>query len=532
MLDHGYVEFVESWGSDERIIEAARMSTAKGFLGWGPKCDRCGNGAAFDVATGKSQVAGDECPAIGCGGKLAGTGDEKLLRYLWTHKHTTPFEMAGFTIEVQAPIFVFREWHRHRTQCLAGDTPIPYFSPRGTSANRSIRQLFELKAGIEDSAPIRQKNGFPRIGSQVTRVARRKDAWRTRILPNCQTRVLRTINEMTGEVSFGQTADIYESGQKEIFSLNVTNNLRLRASATHPILTTEGWVHLADLSPRMLVATAGRVPTRATPIPPALRNGIGVWTTMMRSRLIRPVDACYKCHQSFLFDELELDHIIPVRERLDLALTESNLAPICVSCHRAKTDTEQGGRKGQMAMGRRWEMVTGIPVRVAEEMTYDIEMSGPNRNFVAGGIFVHNSYNELSARYTPLPDVNYVPSVERLMMQNDGKNRQSSGIAAVTMTTNGAEAYRAMLVEFYAAVQRTYETALGEGLPKEIARIVLPVGRYSRMRASTDLWNWLHFLRLRLAPDAQWEIRQYAQAVDRIVGELFPRTHALFAEAR
>ena len=81
VLDHGYVELVESWGSDERIVEAARMSTGKGFLGWGPKED----GSA---------------------------GDEKLLKFLWENKHATPFEMGGMVIEVQAPIFVFREWHR------------------------------------------------------------------------------------------------------------------------------------------------------------------------------------------------------------------------------------------------------------------------------------------------------------------------------------------------------------------------------------------------------------------------------------
>lgn len=38
LLDHGYIKLIESWGSDERIIESARMSTAKGFLGWGPTC--------------------------------------------------------------------------------------------------------------------------------------------------------------------------------------------------------------------------------------------------------------------------------------------------------------------------------------------------------------------------------------------------------------------------------------------------------------------------------------------------------------
>lgn len=35
ILDHGYLQFIETWGSDERIVEAARMSTGKGFLGWG-----------------------------------------------------------------------------------------------------------------------------------------------------------------------------------------------------------------------------------------------------------------------------------------------------------------------------------------------------------------------------------------------------------------------------------------------------------------------------------------------------------------
>lgn len=83
ILDNGYVEVRDVWGSDERIVEAARMSSGKGFLGWGTA----------------------EKP-----------GDEKLLGYLWRNRHTSPFEQCGFSIEVQAPIMVFREWHRHRTQ--------------------------------------------------------------------------------------------------------------------------------------------------------------------------------------------------------------------------------------------------------------------------------------------------------------------------------------------------------------------------------------------------------------------------------
>lgn len=108
VLDHGYVEYVEHWGSDEAIIAAARMSTGKGFLGWGPledDCPRCkGDGDEGPFA----------CPE--CRGTGKKPGDEKLLRYLWGHRHHTPFEMAGLTVEVQAPIFVLRQWFTHRTQ--------------------------------------------------------------------------------------------------------------------------------------------------------------------------------------------------------------------------------------------------------------------------------------------------------------------------------------------------------------------------------------------------------------------------------
>lgn len=42
--------------------------------------------------------------------------DEKLINYLYNNGHNTPFEAMTFTFEVKAPIFVFRQWHRHRTQ--------------------------------------------------------------------------------------------------------------------------------------------------------------------------------------------------------------------------------------------------------------------------------------------------------------------------------------------------------------------------------------------------------------------------------
>ena len=114
LLGHGYIRLVESWGSDERIIEAARMSTGKGFLGWGPTCKQCNGPVERGLVDGMGgEYEGWVCKAC----KVANTekpGDEKLLRYLYENRHDTPFEMAGMVVEVRAPIFVFREWHRHR----------------------------------------------------------------------------------------------------------------------------------------------------------------------------------------------------------------------------------------------------------------------------------------------------------------------------------------------------------------------------------------------------------------------------------
>jgi len=245
VLDHGYVNLIETWGSDERIIEAARMSTDKGFLGWGPMHTKDCPRRLF---------LNGEGPRVGmCSCKEP--GDEKLLKYLYKHHHTTPFEMAGATFEIQAPIFVFREWHRHRTQ----------------------------------------------------------------------------------------------------------------------------------------------------------------------------------------------------------------------------------------------------------------------------------SYNEMSARYIPLPDVNYVPTIQRII---DGANSiaNKQAVGTVPLSPFDVTEWLDDLPAVYAELERCYQKALAAGVPKEIARLIIPVGRYSRMRASANLLNWIRFLRLRAAPNAQWEIRQYAEKVSVMLETKFPRTMHLFLE--
>lgn len=111
VLNHGYVHLVEQWGSDQSIVEAARMSTGGEFKGWELQCDKCeGSGARLT-----SHLADGDAPCLKCKGSGV-YGDEHLLHFLYTHQHMTPFEMCGLQLEVKAPIFVVREWHRHRTQ--------------------------------------------------------------------------------------------------------------------------------------------------------------------------------------------------------------------------------------------------------------------------------------------------------------------------------------------------------------------------------------------------------------------------------
>jgi thymidylate synthase (FAD) len=77
VLDKGFVRLIDYMGSDDAIVEAARVSYGKG--------------------TKKVRE------------------DRRLIRYLMRHQHTTPFEMVELKFHVKLPIFVARQWIRHRT---------------------------------------------------------------------------------------------------------------------------------------------------------------------------------------------------------------------------------------------------------------------------------------------------------------------------------------------------------------------------------------------------------------------------------
>lgn len=76
-LDHGFVRVVDYMGDDAAIVQAARVSYGKGTR------------------------------------KIS--QDEGLIRYLMRHRHTSPFEMCEIKLHVKLPMFIARQWIRHRT---------------------------------------------------------------------------------------------------------------------------------------------------------------------------------------------------------------------------------------------------------------------------------------------------------------------------------------------------------------------------------------------------------------------------------
>lgn len=515
ILDHGYLQLVETWGSDERIIEAARMSTDKGFLGWGTP---------------------DE------------PGDERLLAYLMKNRHDTPFEMAGLIVEVQAPIFVFREWHRHRTQCLGPDTLIHFDAPKSKSNRR-----FVYKMRIEDlwkkwqptqrnSRPERQVNAlFPRSRIQAMQ--------------------LRCLNEETSEFVTTNIVDVIKGDPKPMVRVTVASGRELVATREHRVFTNEGWRTLGcaiDGNLRLtLEGTVRGNPKGWEPPQPDLdaeawRDVVGwegIYVVSNMGRVARrgkpPRRVTIGSHGYPVvslnrpgLQDLRTVHTLVLEAFVGRRAEFQEARHINHNRQDARLQNLQWGSSSdnsfdQVSADRQQRLIPCFEeivrtIDLGPLPTYDLTVTEPWHNFVADGFVVHNSFNELSARYTPLPDMNYMPTAERCLVVNGANKQANNSPGSRELTHDAAIFWLEQLKTLYVQAEDVYRLGLEIGIPKELARLPVPVARYSRMRASANLRNWLAFLTLRQAPNAQYEIRVFANALGEIIAEKFPRTWELF----
>jgi thymidylate synthase (FAD) len=149
--------------------------------------------------------------------------------------------------------------------------------------------------------------------------------------------------------------------------------------------------------------------------------------------------------------------------------------------------------------------------------------------FVAREWFRHRigSFNEFSMRYAKATDDFYVPAVEDVRTQV-GKP------GAYTFEPVGeelAEETRDAMQEVYDHAYGIYERLVEQGVAREVARAVLPVGAYTEFYWTVNARALMNFVSLRNAETAQREIQRYAEAVETFLAARMPVTYAAFVAA-
>lgn len=125
--------------------------------------------------------------------------------------------------------------------------------------------------------------------------------------------------------------------------------------------------------------------------------------------------------------------------------------------------------------------------------------------------------NEMSARYSEMPEWFYDPSPELCTTQS-AQNRQGGTGDQVADSEESSQYFK----DTHKKTYEIYEGFLQKGMRRELARAILPISLYTEWYWKIDLHNLLHFLKLRMDPHAQYEIRVFAEAMAEIVKERVP----------
>jgi thymidylate synthase (FAD) len=134
------------------------------------------------------------------------------------------------------------------------------------------------------------------------------------------------------------------------------------------------------------------------------------------------------------------------------------------------------------------------------------------------------SYNEESARYSVVGSDCYLPEPDEVKQQSTA-NRQGADHATADSVTEGfIDGVRVA----YSAAKSVYDAAIECGISREMARIVLPEGRYTTFYWTVNLRNAFSFLELRMDSHAQDNIREYANAIWGILCKFCPVACAAF----
>ncbi len=146
--------------------------------------------------------------------------------------------------------------------------------------------------------------------------------------------------------------------------------------------------------------------------------------------------------------------------------------------------------------------------------------------FVAREWFRHRigSFNEFSMRYAKASDDFYVPEPEDVR----GQVGKPGAYSFEPVESELAESTRKEMRSVYETAYSAYERLVEQGVARELARAVLPVGAYTEFYWTINARALMNFLSLRNSETAQREIRRYAEACEQFLAERMPVTYAAF----
>jgi thymidylate synthase (FAD) len=259
LFEHGFVRLDAAMASDLSVANAARVSFAK-----------------------RKEVLDES--------------DEGLIRFLMRDRHGTPYEHNAFRFHIRCPLFVAREWFRHRVGCLTGDTVVTFLDTKGHATRARQKTIAELwsmwsqgerngqRLATEHEHLVRELAGqglsmraIARQTGAGRRTVRRTIAEGTTATRDARWRVrkmkLRVLDEETNEFGVGHIADVVDQGIQPVYRVELADGKHLTMTATHRVLTTGGWCTLAEA-----VGLDGAGPTaRATRECSLLVNGVPIY---------------------------------------------------------------------------------------------------------------------------------------------------------------------------------------------------------------------------------------------------------------
>lgn len=504
VLDHGFVRLIDSMGGDLSVVSAARVSYSE------------------------SWKAGEDEGS-----------DTRLIKYLKKNKHHTPFEAVTLKFEVKAPIFVFRQWHRHRTWCLAGNTRLRFIRPSDSKPYwRTIESVHD------------QWNSEPDVKRKDKQKRSLKDFKRERI----SSMKLSCIE--SGNLTYTRIVDCWYSGEKEVFEIENVDGDKIIASADHRFLTPDGWKKVKEIFIGQSIYGIKRISEiesisfrpydlveylneewRSTEFKDIEISSLG--RVKRKGRLVNPtVNKKNRAVVSIKSDDkwtvVQVSHLVAKTflGKSDLHVLHNDDCSLNNRVVNLRYGTDLENHQDAAKNKRRcMNQVRPIMVKnityAGVQKTYDVEVEHSDHNFIAENFCTHNSYNELSARYRELPEEYYVPALEQITPQSKSnkQGREFEGFSLAKKTN-----IQSAIDYTSAAAFESYRMMLARGLAKELARLVLPVNTYSHMEATVSLLNLMRFLSLRDHSHAQYEIRVYAEAMRELAKSVAPVCIAAWEE--